>query len=75
MKKTAFIFPGQGAQKLGMGQDFYEGFEESREVYDWASENLNMDMKALCFEERQVKYYPVYPAGAAGYGNCHVKSD
>ncbi|WP_418750301.1 ACP S-malonyltransferase [Frisingicoccus sp.] len=51
MKKTAFIFPGQGAQKLGMGQDFYEEFEESREVYDWASENLNMDMKALCFEE------------------------
>lgn len=51
MKKTAFIFPGQGAQKLGMGQDFYEGFEESREVYDWASENLNMDMKTLCFEE------------------------
>ena len=54
MKKTAFIFPGQGAQKLGMGQDFYEGFEESREVYDWASENLNMDMKALCFEENDL---------------------
>ena len=51
MKKKAFIFPGQGAQKVGMGQDFYEGFEESREVFDWASENLKMDMKALCFEE------------------------
>ena len=51
MKKTAVIFPGQGAQKLGLGQEFYEGFEESRAVYDWASENLNMDMKALCFEE------------------------
>ena len=51
MKKTAFFCPGEGAQKLGLGQDFYEGFEESREVYDWASENLNMDMKALCFEE------------------------
>lgn len=51
MKKTAFIFPGQGAQKVGMGQDFYEKFEESREVFDWASENLNMDVKALCFEE------------------------
>lgn len=51
MKKTAFIFPGQGAQKIGMGKDFYETFEESRKVYDDACEWLEVDVKALCFEE------------------------
>jgi [acyl-carrier-protein] S-malonyltransferase len=48
---TAFIFPGQGAQAVGMGKDFYEKYESSREVFDKASEILNLDMKALCFEE------------------------
>ena len=51
MKKTALIFPGQGAQKIGMGKDFYETFSVSREVYDWAGEWLGMDVKGLCFEE------------------------
>ncbi|MDD3222067.1 MAG: [acyl-carrier-protein] S-malonyltransferase [Clostridia bacterium] len=51
MKKTAFIFPGQGAQKFGMGKDFYDALPVSREVYDKASEWLNMDVKSLCFEE------------------------
>lgn len=51
MKKVAFIFPGQGAQKFGMGKDFYESFEESRNVYEKASDWLDMDVKALCFEE------------------------
>ena len=36
MKKIALIFPVQGAQKFGMGQDFYEAFQVSREVYDKA---------------------------------------
>ena len=51
MKKTALIFPGQGAQKIGMGKDFYETFSASREVYDQAGEWLDMDVKSLCFEE------------------------
>ena len=51
MKKTALIFPGQGAQKIGMGKDFYETFSVSREVYDRAGEWLGMDVKGLCFEE------------------------
>ena len=51
MSKIAFIFPGQGAQKAGMGKDFYEQSETAKEVYDMASELLNIDMKALCFEE------------------------
>lgn len=51
MSKTAWIFPGQGAQKAGMGKDFYEQSETARKVFDKASELLNLDMKALCFEE------------------------
>lgn len=51
MSKIAFIFPGQGAQKAGMGQDFYDKFETSRQVFDQASQWLGMDMKELCFEK------------------------
>ena len=51
MSKIAFIFPGQGAQKCGMGKDFYEQSETAREVFDTASDLLDIDMKALCFEE------------------------
>lgn len=49
--KAAFIFPGQGAQKIGMGKDFYEIFEVSKAVYDQASSWLGMDVCELCFEE------------------------
>lgn len=51
MSKTAFLFPGQGAQKTGMGQDFYEKFPSAREIFDQASQWLSLDMKALCFEK------------------------
>lgn len=51
MSKIAFIYPGQGAQKAGMGKDFYENSESAKAVFDRASEILDLDMKALCFEE------------------------
>ena len=51
MGKIAFIFPGQGAQKAGMGKDFYEQSETASKVVDRATELLDIDMKALCFEE------------------------
>ena len=51
MSKIAFMFPGKGAQKAGMGKDFYEQSETAREVIDKAAELLDIDMKALCFEE------------------------
>ena len=51
MSKTAWIFPGQGAQKAGKGKDFYEQSETAKNLLDKASELLNLDMKALCFEE------------------------
>ena len=37
MSKIAFLFPGQGAQKTGMGQDFYEKSPLSKAVFDQAS--------------------------------------
>lgn len=51
MSKTAFVFPGQGAQKSGMGKDFYDNYEVAREIFDKAGEWLSLDMKRLCFEE------------------------
>ena len=50
MSRIAFIFPGQGAQKAGMGKDFYEQTEIGRHRYDSASRLLDLDMAALCFE-------------------------
>lgn len=51
MSRVAFLYPGQGAQKAGMGKDFYENSPLAKEIYDKASEALGFDMKAICFEE------------------------
>ena len=51
MAKTAFIFPGQGSQYIGMGKDFYDNFEVSRKAIDLASEASGIDMKELLFTE------------------------
>lgn len=51
MSKIAFIFPGQGAQVCGMGQDFYEQTETGRQVFDTASVLLGFSMPELCFEK------------------------
>lgn len=53
MSKTAFIFPGQGAQKIGMAQDFYENIPECREIFEKASRASGLDIPALCFEENE----------------------
>ncbi|MDU7027359.1 ACP S-malonyltransferase [Robinsoniella peoriensis] len=51
MKKIAFVFPGQGAQYIGMGKDFYEQYESCKEIFDLASGVTGLDIPALCFEE------------------------
>ena len=50
MSKTAFIFPGQGAQYVGMGKDLYDQFPEAREVFDAADSILRFPLSKLCFE-------------------------
>ncbi len=52
MSKIAFIFPGQGAQYCGMGQDFYEKNSTARQIYDKATELLGFSMPQLCFEDQ-----------------------
>lgn len=51
MSRIAFIFPGQGAQVCGMGQDFYEQTETGKKIFDKASGLLGFSMPELCFEK------------------------
>lgn len=53
MSKIAFIYPGQGAQKAGMGADFYEKSATAKALFDKAQEELDFDLKAVCFEENE----------------------
>ncbi len=48
--KRAFLFPGQGAQVVGMGKDIYEKYDEAKKIYDEASRISGIDVKKLCFE-------------------------
>ncbi len=48
--KVGYIFPGQGAQFAGMGQDLYAHFAEAKQVYDRANELLGFDVKRISFE-------------------------
>lgn len=50
MMGVAFIFPGQGAQRIGMAHDVYERFPAARSVFGIASETLGYSMQELCFE-------------------------
>src|SRR3954464_13167396 len=46
---TYILCPGQGAQVVGMGKDFYEAAPAAREVFDTANDVLGFDLKSLCF--------------------------
>ena len=50
MPQFAYLFPGQGAQAVGMGKAFYDRYSESRDLYKRANARLGVDVTALCFE-------------------------
>lgn len=52
--KTAFIFPGQGAQFTGMAKDFYDGIPECRDIVDRAAACLDFDLKQIMFEPNEL---------------------
>ncbi|HLR51764.1 MAG TPA: ACP S-malonyltransferase [Candidatus Avamphibacillus sp.] len=50
MKRVAFMFPGQGSQTVGMGQDIYNHYSSVKQLYDHANEALGRDLKSIMFE-------------------------
>jgi [acyl-carrier-protein] S-malonyltransferase len=49
-QRIAFVFPGQGSQRVGMGKELYESYPEARAVFEEANELLGFDLRTLCFE-------------------------
>ncbi len=49
MKKTTFLFPGQGSQSVGMGKEFYEEYDIVRELFDMTEEISKINISKLCF--------------------------
>ncbi|MBN1795299.1 MAG: ACP S-malonyltransferase [Sedimentisphaerales bacterium] len=53
--KTALLFPGQGAQSVGMGKDLADSFPEAADIFEKANDTVGYDLKTFCFEDPQEK--------------------
>jgi len=50
LKKPAFLFPGQGSQSVGMGEEFYREYDTVRELFDMIEEITRINISRLCFK-------------------------
>ena len=51
MNRIGIVFTGQGSQRIGMAQDFYNKYDRTKEIFESASESIGVDIAKLCFEE------------------------
>lgn len=72
MSKIAFIFPGQGSQYIGMARDFYGHFQESRVLFEKASEVTGYPMEAICFDENDKIHQTRYTQPALLTAACAI---
>lgn len=72
MSKTAFIFPGQGAQYVGMAKDFYEKYDECRAIIDEADECMDFDLKSIMFDENELINKTEYTQAAMLAAECCI---
>ena len=72
MGRTAFIFPGQGVQHVGMAKEFYDTYEESRSVFDEASKAAGFSIEEICFTENEKINETKYTQPALLTASCAI---
>ncbi len=72
--KTAFIFPGQASQFVGMGKDLYETFALAKTYFDQANDILGFDLKTICFEGPEEELKQTYVTQPAIYVHSAIVS-